>query len=38
MLINIQGEVHRVQDLESSYTESANENPYDKNFMLVPRM
>ncbi|MEJ2045950.1 MAG: hypothetical protein P8X74_18985 [Reinekea sp.] len=38
MLINIQGEVYRVQDMGSSSVGSTNENPYGKSFMLVPRM
>ncbi|MEJ2044664.1 MAG: hypothetical protein P8X74_13480 [Reinekea sp.] len=38
MLINIQGEVYRVQDMGSSSVGSTNENPYGKNFMLVPCM
>jgi hypothetical protein len=36
MLINIQGEVYRVQDMGSSSMGPTNENPYGKSFMLVP--
>ncbi|MEJ2044717.1 MAG: hypothetical protein P8X74_06710 [Reinekea sp.] len=38
MLINIQGEVYRVQDMGSSSVGSTNENPYGKSFMKVSRM
>ncbi|MEJ2042026.1 MAG: hypothetical protein P8X89_01990 [Reinekea sp.] len=37
-LINIQGEVYRVQGMGSSSVGSTNENPYGNSFMLVPRM
>ncbi|MEJ2041981.1 MAG: hypothetical protein P8X89_01755 [Reinekea sp.] len=37
MLINIQGEVYRVQYMGSSSEGATNENPYGTSFMLVPR-
>jgi hypothetical protein len=35
MLINIQGEEYRVQDMGRSSEGSTNENPYGKSFMLM---